>query len=72
MHDDPIERLRAVLLRLGMLVALALFVLLFLRFFRNIGPAEVGIVVFLFGLVFLIESIRYIINRFIRGLRGDD
>lgn len=66
------DRLRHVLKRLGLLLLLAGVILLLARFGRNFGLGELSLILAFFGVVIVMESVRYVVVRFVRGLRGEE
>jgi len=65
-------RLHFLLKRLGLIVVLIGVILLLARFARNIGFGELSIIFAFFGFIIVVEGVRYIVVRFLRGLRGEE
>ncbi len=65
-------RLHFLLKRIGLIIVLIGVILLLARFSRNVGFGELSIIFAFFGFIIVVEGIRYIVIRFLRGLRGEE
>lgn len=64
--------LRVALIRFGLLIGFFAFAWLFILLGRRVGLGEWAILLGIFVAFFVIEAARFVIRRFLSGLRGEE
>jgi hypothetical protein len=60
------------LLRLGLLLILIVALAAGAVLFRRVGLGEYGIILAVFTLLFVVESVRFVVRQFLKAFRGEE